>query len=950
MGSDEPDDPPSDELGAMPGDTTAERWPRLALQARYSRLSRELFDVEVAPPRVGRFELETLRGAGAMGVVFGAYDPQLDRRVAVKLLTIPDLAVRAGYLLDEAKALARLSHPNVVAVHEVGLDEGDLFVVMELVDGSPLSEHWLEHTPSVERILDAFVQAGEGLAAVHEAGIVHCDFKPGNVLIDRDARVKVADFGLARLADDVTSTGGGSRSSEPGEGASSAGPRGTPAYMAPEQLAGARPDARSDQYGFCVSLWEALHGCRPFTHAASAQSVSASLEPRRARPVPGWLDRALVRGLTIDPAARWPTMADLVGVLRDTPQRRRTRLGAGAFMIALAVAVGAGRLLNQGPTCPEIHDELDAVWSAERRDAMASTWHAGPAFATASWPAVRDELDRWAEDWLEVRQQACLATFEAHTRSDAAFDRTMACLDRRRNALGSATELLGTGKPEIVAAAGPLLHALDHPSTCLDDTTSERAVRASTTAEPEGIAAARQVDRARLLVASGDPLGAIAELAVDPPATLAGTPIIAEHQLVRGRALAILGRSDVALDALSRAAHAALRVEDDTIAADVFLELAELDTDLQQYEDARRWLELADAELQRVVAEPRRWARFHDVTGLLALRRSEPKQAETSHREALQLLVSGAADDPLALTIRRHLAVSLAEQGHFAAAKAIYDALAAEITAELGDAHPDLGTIERNLAIDARARRDLYIALAHAERGHHLLVGAFGKDSVRVAPTLTLLADLWSDLGVHDKAATLAADAWRLQREHLPLGHSERASALAVLAWIQLHSEDLAAALASNIELEREFQHGPNHAQLPTISYDIGYCLCALGRCAEAYERFTALRNQLPEGDPLVPYAASGLALSELERSHREIAEVIASETLERVLEQGIDDSDLRGELRLILAACRLTEGDRVNAEVHARSAGTDQPSPAVRRLFRAEVIAMLDAVQPSSP
>lgn len=891
---------------------------------------------------MGRFELETLRGTGAMGAVFAARDPRLDRRVAVKLLTIPDRAAHAEQLLAEAKALARLSHPNIVTVYEAGVEADDLFLVMELVDGGPLHELWADGTPPRRELLAAFVQAGEGLVAMHEAGIVHCDFKPSNVLVTRDGRVKVADFGLARQGD-VSPPHTADASPTADERTSTATRRGTPAYMAPEQLAGARPDARSDQFSFCVCLWEALHGGRPFGADAFSGSDARPPEPRRARPVPRWLDRALVRGLAADPAARWPTMRALVDVLRETPQRRRT-MQWGALVLAVPLAAGIGLSLREDPGCPERPEDLAGVWDAERRDAIATAWQTGPPFERDSWPVVRDELDRWAQAWVEVQQQACHATFEERRRSDAAFDRTMACLHRRRAALGSAVELLSSGRPEIAAAAGNVLAALEAPRTCLDEPTGESTDRLAMTPTPAAIAAEQRVDRASLLIAAGDPMAAVDELDAVPSQLPEGSPVVAEHHLVRGRGLSIGGRWDEAARTLFQAAQLALREEHDTIAADAFLELAELHVDREQYDEASRWLDLADAEQQRVQAEPRRRAQLHDVVGRIAAGTHDPKQAEASHRAALEPLEGGGVSDPLAFTIRRHLAVSLAEQGRFAEAGAIYTALAAEIEAVFGAQHPDLGTIEKDLAIDARARGELRVALAHAERGHRLLVGAFGEESIRVAPTLTLRADLLSELGAPDEAVPLAAQAWRLQRDHLPPESTERGSALAVLAWAHLQTGAFEAALASNLELELEYQQGPHRDQLPGISHDIGYCLCALGRCSEAHERFTTLHQQLPADAPLAPYVASGLAASELARAQPERAEALAASTLARVLAAGPDDADLRAELRLVAAACRLAVGDRAAAEVFAREAANDRPSPVVRALFDEEVLALLDA------
>lgn len=907
-------------------DRASERWAKLAAQARFSRLSRSMFGIEVEPPRVGRFELETLYGTGGMAAVFAARDPQLDRRVAVKLLTIPPHPTLT--LLAEAKTLARLSHPNIVTVHEVGLEGEDLFLVMELIDGGPLSRLWAKETSPLQVLLRAFAQAGEGLAAVHKAGIVHCDLKPGNVLITLDGRVKVADFGLARLMDGPVVATATPLSPGNGERSSTVSRRGTPAYMAPEQRAGMRPNALSDQFSFCVCLWEALHGCRPF----EAESTS----PRRTRMVPRWLDRTLLRGLAAEPSARWSTMQELVDVLQAAPERRRRRLAA-AVVVAIPLVAGVGPWVCT-PRCPERRADLEGAWGRARADAIAKVWQAGPRFQRESWSWIRTELDRWADAWIDVQQRACRATFHDRTRSDAAYDLTMACLERRRVALGSTTDLLASGTSEIAAAATQMLEALDPPSTCLDG-----ADRMSVAPTPESITAGERVDRARLFVALGDTSAALEALGAATPELPEDHPIVAEHHLATGAALSVIGRWDEADRALTLAAQAALEGQHDMIAADAFLGLAELEVERQQHVEAQRWLDLAAAQQKRVDADARRRARLLDVIGQLSVRQGRPADAEATYRAALELLTGTEASDPLVFTARRHLAVSLAEQGRFSAAEAVFVELADEIGVSLGRQHPDLGTIEKNLAIDAKDQGSLDVALTHAQRAHALLVGAFGEGSIRIAPTLTLMADLWNSLGAPETAVSLAAEAWRLQKKHLPIGHSERGTALALLAWLQLHAGDFEAALPSFLELEREFHHGPNSHMLPSISQDIGIALLGVGRWREAHERFTALERQLPADDALIPYVASGLALAELDLGNPARAEELAKATLMGVLAAGEVDADLRAELRMVLAACRLAAGDRRNAVALAREAAADAPSVYVRKLFSAKVIALLD-------
>ncbi len=259
-------------------------------------------------PRPGdmlaRFRLLELLGAGGMGEVFRARDVDLERDVAIKVLTRRRGESRAR-LLDEARAMAKLRHRHVVAIYEVGTEQGEDFLALELFGGGTIRE-WLRATPRPWReIVRAFREAGEGLAAAHAAGIVHRDFKPGNVLVDDDGRVAVADFGLAVAASDA----------DPGGAI-----LGTPAYMSPEQFDGRPADARSDQFGFCVALYEALWGRHPFAFETITELIDQVARgdvapPPRSR-VPRRLRRAILRGLAVAPSARHADMPALLGELR----------------------------------------------------------------------------------------------------------------------------------------------------------------------------------------------------------------------------------------------------------------------------------------------------------------------------------------------------------------------------------------------------------------------------------------------------------------------------------------------------------------------------------------------------------------------------------------------------------------------------------------------------------
>ncbi|MBX7082810.1 MAG: serine/threonine protein kinase, partial [Nannocystaceae bacterium] len=281
-------------------------------------------DVGVLAPgeRLGRYAIEEIIGIGGMATVYAARDPQLGRAVALKVLRSAAAEPRArAELLREAQALALLSDPHVVPVFDVGVDAGRVFLAMPVMPGGTLGE-WLEQAPrSWPQIVAMFLDAGRGLQAAHEAGLVHGDFKPGNVLLDADARAKVVDFGLARRHGTARAITGPAPAVPLSDVRTVDGlVRGTPAYMAPEQLRGGALDARTDVFAFCVALWWALLGSHPFAAGPDAHDAAAVrarvlqgrvVVPRDTRGVPPALRRALQRGLQADPAARWPAMAPL---------------------------------------------------------------------------------------------------------------------------------------------------------------------------------------------------------------------------------------------------------------------------------------------------------------------------------------------------------------------------------------------------------------------------------------------------------------------------------------------------------------------------------------------------------------------------------------------------------------------------------------------------------------
>jgi eukaryotic-like serine/threonine-protein kinase len=305
--------------------------------------------------KLGRYEILDVVGRGGMSVVYAAHDPGLVRKIAIKLVR-SDVSAQRGVdeakarLLREARAMARLSHPNVVAIYDVGEWNDEVFIAMEFIEGVTMRE-WGRRRKPWREVIEAFLAAGEGLAAAHENGIVHRDFKPENVLVGDDGRVRVTDFGLARSArgdDDgvymaAFSAVRGSRESlvtltQTGE------VHGTPAYMASEQFLGHPTDARTDEFSFCVALYEGLYGERPFEGTLSDGLVGRVLDgiirdPPLSSTVPGAIREVLLRGLAVKAEDRFPSVADLLAELRA--RSRRDFAAAERLLPTIDVAVAS---------------------------------------------------------------------------------------------------------------------------------------------------------------------------------------------------------------------------------------------------------------------------------------------------------------------------------------------------------------------------------------------------------------------------------------------------------------------------------------------------------------------------------------------------------------------------------------------------------------------------------
>ena len=389
-------------------------------------------EVALAPgSRVGRYVVIDKLGAGGMGVVYKASDPRLERSIALKVMpvlsgAIEDQTAASDRLLGEAQALAKLSHPNVVAVHDVGMVGDDVFVAMELVKGPTLTE-WCRQRPELARILEVFGAAGRGIAAAHAAGLIHRDFKPDNVIVGNDGRVRVLDFGLARSIDATPA-------------AAMKGITGTPAYMAPEQHLGEKIDAKTDQYSFVAALYEAVYGALPFAGKSAAELEAAVLAGRLADPpgdadIPPWLRQILLRGLARTPADRFPSMDELLAALARGPGRRWRLLGL-LGLLALTLAFAGLFWLNNRPRsgaspCQNPDQHLAKIWDDEVKErARAKFLASGRPHAKATFERIEMILDGQAAAWVEMWSELCAAQHRGGADDDATALR-LGCLDER---------------------------------------------------------------------------------------------------------------------------------------------------------------------------------------------------------------------------------------------------------------------------------------------------------------------------------------------------------------------------------------------------------------------------------------------------------------------------------------------------------------------------------------
>jgi eukaryotic-like serine/threonine-protein kinase len=940
---------------------------------------------------LGRYVVIERLGAGGMGVVYAAYDPSLDRKVALKLLRFgssSDSTAGRARLLREAQAIARLSHPNVVTVHDVGMLDDRVFVAMEFVDGLTLGG-WLEETArSWREILEVFAQASRGLAAAHAAGLVHRDFKPDNVMLGRDGRVRVMDFGLARPAGDgATAQGGGSATGDAsGTDADASGSllacsmtatgaiMGTPAYMAPEQHRGHDTDARTDQFSFCVALYEALYRHKPFAGSSLPSLMVRVLEgnvrePGRARDVPGYLWPVIRRGLSVEPERRFPDMASLLRALERDPRAawRRWVLAGSA---AIAVSIGVWMQVAPGDDpCPADAAWLAGVWDDERRAGVRRAFsEAAPTLADEAFGRVSDRFDALADELAALQHAACVETRVRHKQSEALFERQTTCLERREAEALAVVETFLAADTDTVVHAAEAVRRLTPATDCADadalrrelDMPTDPSIRAGIEAQELRLAEVRG------LTAAGRYIDALAlAREIDGEARPLGWgPLIARARYQVGKLENQLDENEAAAETLREALHWAVTGREDALVPQVLGSVGTVvGYELGRFEEGLAWLDHAEAWLERIEAEP--GDHYVVLTGRGVVLRDQGRLGE-----ALELFEQalGLVDDdlPQARLVESNIGETLRRMGEYERALDVYARSLDKARELTGPRHPAVATLLNNMAAVHQELGQSAQAFELLRQALELRTEAFGRQHPTVVATLANLGRNESDVGRHEEALELLGEALELQlttggrtqimtsnilnnlgvahaglrnfgeaidfyeqalevKEHLHgKEHPELAAALMNLG--NAYGDDGRYELALE-HVRRAVEHGEaglahDHPNLAVMRTSLGIALARVGRLEEARVAHEAslavLERKLGPDHPVIfhPLYGLGTALLDLGREQE------AAEPFRRAsaLSHGVDPVD-RAHAQFGLARALWKTGARVEARESAHRA-----------------------------
>ncbi|MEO8548645.1 MAG: serine/threonine-protein kinase [Kofleriaceae bacterium] len=764
---------------------------------------------------IGKYVVLDVLGSGAMGIVVSAIDPTLDRRVAIKLVKADRGGTTTGQqrLLREAQAMARLAHPNVVTVFEAGTFGERVFLAMEYIAGTTLAG-WLASERSPREIIDAFVAAGRGLAAAHRAGIVHRDFKPANVLVARDGRVCVADFGLATApearADSVPPPAEVGDLNMTATGAI----LGTPTYMAPEQHRGVVATAQADQYAFCVALWEALRGELPFEgtgYVEYADNVLGGRVRDTGRPLPARVKRVLLRGMAVEPGARHPDMDVVLDELGHDPTRR-LKLAAVAVGIVALGAAGAGIALHHASADPCNALASDDVWTAPAQLALRAAF-TGPQ-GEAALARITPLLAARTSGFHDARHDACVATEIRHDQSPELLDKRMQCLDRA----ASETRVL-------------LAVLSDHPDGPTIDHSIESVL---------GLRALSECADREALLAAAPP----------PPAALRPRVDAADLELQRVEAQLRLGNYPAAQKLALALVQEVEGIPYIPLRARVHFAAAQTELRLDRNDAAVAGLresgELGAAAHDDVLVA-RCWIFLYQTLGSRLARIAEAQQIEPLAAAAVM-----RANHSLELRglLDAARATSSLRAGEYAKSAAEYEVGTRELEQALGPKHLTLAAVlgNRGTALESAGRYD--DARKVMDRSLAIRGEALGEEHIAVADIRYELGALLDTTGRPEEALEQFQRSLAIQLKVLPPDHSKNATVYISLGVVLTELGRADEALAYQLHAIEILDHDPaqHRGRMGPALMDLGNTyrkLSRLGEALAAYDRALAIETEV---------------------------------------------------------------------------------------------------------
>ncbi len=886
---------------------------------------------------VGRYVLLDLLGAGGMGEVYAAYDPQLDRKVALKFLRtdlFSEGAEGQARLMREAQAMARLSHPNVIAVHDVGMLQEHVFIAMEFVEGITLTQ-WLKQPHAWKEVLKVMKEAGQGLAAAHHAGLVHRDFKPDNVLLPKEGHIRVLDFGLARSAEheetenvlrrvscelpDNSLTTSDLLSNPITHAGAIVG---TPLYMAPEQLCGENADSRSDQYSFCVVLYEALYGKLPF-EAGTLAALKELKQKAPERPVnssvPAWIYSTVAKGLSLNREDRFTGIESLLEALEKDPSttRRKMHLVVIAAFLLLLAGVGITVWKRSAPdSCEESARSIHQIWNTQQEQKIRSVFSAtNLPYAADAFLAVKNRLQLFTNNWFAESIQFCKAPFFNTANDDTRWAKQV-CFNRKLNELKSITQLFATATPEVVENARNVVESLRDPSECTEMVDGLKPPKDKNLREQ--VEAVRiQLVEARTRLDAGRYAEALkkAQKALQQAITINYRPLEAEVLLLLAQAQDKQGDWNAARVSLESALLAAEMGKHDELTARIWTLLVWVAGYRQaQYAEGRKSAKHAFAWLERIGNPLPIRGDLYQRLGSVAFGEGKYAEALSHYKKAKNIRVKVLGNDHYEVArAAMNLANAYSRLGHLSEALQQYSSALTTLERQLGTQHPDVARLLINLGISQTRLGNQAEALSCYQRAFDILERSVGPEHPQRAMALQTLASAQLRSGNLEKAEQLALQGFEIREKTLGADHPSLAPALSLLASIRMRQNEHSSALElyrrALILQQSALENG--HPEVAARHFDLGLALAKLRKLTESYQHFEQAliirKKALGEDHPDVAECYSLLAQVQLALGKTNLALPLFEQALqihEKTLgkEHPSVASDLTGLARVQLA------------------------------------------------